>query len=118
MSLLNKLAFWKKEDEFDFDKEFSGEGANSGISPSTPTKDLFAESPSHEPVQESPFASSSSGNLSPSSFQQRQFPESRTGDAELLNSKLDTLRAQLSAIEQRLANIERLLGSEQKQRLW
>ena len=114
MSLLSKLAFWKKEDEFDFDKEFSGEGTASGAS--TPAKDLFAES--HAPAQESAFAPGGGGSLMPASFQQRQGNEVRTADNELLNSKLDTLRAQLSAIEQRLANIERLLGSEQKQRLW
>ena len=114
MSLLNKLAFWKKEDEFDFDKEFSAETSD----PKTPAKDLFAEP--HEPVQESAFSSRAPENLGlPSaSFLQRQSPEARTVDNELINSKLDTIKAQISAIEQRLANIERLLGSEQKQRLW
>ena len=112
MSLLNKLAFWKKEDEFDFDKEFATEASDS----KTPAKDLFSEP--QEPAQESAFSSHAMTGLAPASFQQRQSSDARTVDNELINSKLDTIKAQISAIEQRLVNIERLLGSEQKQRLW
>jgi hypothetical protein len=41
-------------------------------------------------------------------------------DIELINSKLDTLKAILTSMDQRLSNLERNSGNEQqqKQRLW
>jgi len=43
---------------------------------------------------------------------------SRDPDLELINSKLDTLKAMLSALEQRLATLEKSLESNKKERLW
>lgn len=39
-------------------------------------------------------------------------------DMELLNSKLDTIRAMLGSLEQRMANLEKVLGAEQKRMPW
>ncbi len=99
MSFLNKLTFWKKEDEFDFDKELEKETA-----PAEP--DLFAQ-PQQEP------SLPETHPLAP----QALMPQ-KSQDLELLSSKLDTIKAQLSSIEQRLATIERALSVEQKQKLW
>src|SRR3989344_396971 len=39
-------------------------------------------------------------------------------EIELLNSKLETIKAILASMDQRLANIEKAAGIDQKQRLW
>lgn len=39
-------------------------------------------------------------------------------DIELLNSKLDTLKAILNSMDQRIANLEKAAGVEQKKTLW
>ncbi len=39
-------------------------------------------------------------------------------ELELINSKLDTLKAILQSFEQRLANLERAAGVEKRERLW
>ncbi len=101
MSLFEKIAFWKKDDELDFDKEFG--------KAETPQQDLFAQPEANVP--EAP-------PERPTALQANAFAPQRNQDLELINSKLDTIRAQLSAIEQRLTAMERSLGTEQKQKLW
>ena len=131
MSLLGKLKFWKKEDEFDFDElaskeleksAFPAEGAGfdqppAGFEP----KDPFAaeeESPGMpqstppgarpQPWREVP---QRAAPLPPAHFESK--------DMELINSKLDTLKAMLTSLEQRLENLERAGGVQKKeQRLW
>ena len=55
-----------------------------------------------------------------SSFPEQSLNLSR--DLELLNSKLDTVKALLASLDQRLANLERAAGvqpsRQQQQRLW
>jgi len=115
MSFLNKLLFWK-HDELDFDDLTNKE--MQGMQP-----DFMAEkSPFDEHQEETPSAfpssslppRSSPASLAPASFSRGA--ESRGTDLELINSKLDTIKAQLNAIEQRLAGLER--NDEKKQRLW
>ncbi len=47
-------------------------------------------------------------------------PAAQSGqDLELINSKLDTLKAILNSIDQRVANLERVAGADKKERrLW
>lgn len=52
------------------------------------------------------------------SLQPPTFTTSENKDLELINSKLDTLKAILYSMDRRLENIEKTLGSEQKNRLW
>ena len=102
MGIFNKLKFWGKKDEFDFDslaeKETTGSALNSGLG----DKSLFPEEP-------------------PTGLELQQripAPQLHDKDLELINSKLDTIRAMLASIEQRLANVEQSNSPDKKQRLW
>ena len=99
MGILNKILFWKKDEELDFDniaeKESSAEHYPSSQDPLE--KPLFPQE----------------DNLSPTRL------PTPNRDMELISSKLDTLKAMLASIEQRLNNIEQAMSSsEKKQRLW
>lgn len=121
MGFLNKLMFWKKNDEFDFD------GAAQEFEKKAP-KDQFGFNQADPFGEEkSPFTESTAplGRELPPSAQQtatRQMMGSPTGgmdrDLELISSKLDTLKAMLTSLEQRMANLERAAGVEQKRNLW
>ena len=121
MSFLGKVKFWKKEDEFDFDKlaeqeiqkgpDETGLGPIPGFEEKTaaeepPVEGLFT-SKSASPSPYKPGAGLSTGSA-----------RDRDRDLELLNSKLDTIKALLISMDQRLANLEKYSGVEQKQRLW
>ncbi len=130
MGVLNKMKFWKK-DELDFDKIAQQEFDKSPFPPEPgldhpsgmETKDPFMS-------ESEPFSSSSQPILPSTKAQPWQEatssyrappPPSHSGnlDLELINSKLDTIKAMLTSVEQRLANLERAAGVEQKQqRLW
>ncbi|MEK6938189.1 MAG: hypothetical protein AABX04_04050 [Nanoarchaeota archaeon] len=118
MSLFSKLAFWKKEDEFNFDQvaerdmnkpdPFSqGFEQNPEESAFPPEQSTFDQpqtpSPGASPQQ---YAQASRTALYPGSSKPSIGP-SGDRDLDLINSKLDTIRAMLSAIEQRLDKIER-----------
>lgn len=72
--------------------------------------------------EEKPSFHSYSSNLEEHSlkppFPSSTKPSLSSRDFELLNSKLDTLKAILNNIEQRLANLEQAAGIEKKNRLW
>ena len=125
MSLFSKLKFWHKEDDLDFDSladkemgkmppsDFGTDHASSG----TDEKSFFppepeAESLSSPRFQSSPSPSRTAGStFTPSSGSNR--------DLELINSKLDTLKAILNSMDQRLTHLEQTSGVEKKnQRLW
>jgi len=151
MGLLDKLMFWKKEDEFGLDnlgtKEFNKDFNVGGLTDDP----LKSSSPSPFGAEKSPFSSEgdigsspqlgntpfptttqnmpgtrSSGNSSNNFNQSAQpwqssspQPTNSSKDLELINSKLDTLRAMLQSIDQRLNEMERTTaGDKQKQRLW
>lgn len=109
MSAFGKLKFWKKEDEFDFDQNPLPEpaGEEPGKSSQWPLdeKSPFPEEPAL-PLGKTSASSYTSPN------------RGRDPDLELINSKLDTLKAMLSALEQRLATLEKSLESNKKERLW
>jgi len=126
--------FWKKEDDFDFDRMTQQEmGKSSGFG-----QDPLSQNSGFSD-EKSPFASDPLGGSLGGKSQFDQAPVSRpdqpasmeswkqqynTGgsskDIELINSKLDTLKAILTSMDQRLSNLERNSGNEQqqKQRLW
>lgn len=122
MSLLGKLKFWHKEDDLDFDSladkemgkmptDFGTDHASSG----TEEKSFFPQEPEAEPLSSPSFQPSPSRSSS-SSFTS---PQSANRDLELINSKLDTLKAILNSMDQRLAHVEQTSGVEKKnQRLW
>ncbi|MCK5283005.1 MAG: hypothetical protein KAK00_06355 [Nanoarchaeota archaeon] len=134
MGFLNKLAFWKKEDDLGIDKGFNSDmkgmdfGAPNDFGSSN---DLSLSSSKGMPdvsnfrgvgdVQEQqqmnqtlaqPFSSSPSPAFnSPQNFQQ---PKS-TNDLELISAKLDAIKATMDAINQRIANLERAAYPEENQ---
>ena len=134
MGILNKILFWRHDDEFDFDSladkdlgkaplhddplgldqkpegleeassfdEIGRQGDFSETRPAYPSS-----SPSRP--QASPFAARQPAAV-PASMHDR--------DLELISSKLDTVKAILSSMDQRISNLERAAGVERKERLW
>ena len=124
--MFEKLKFWKKDD-IDFDvlaqqsmKEPMGNPDFGAHDPLFPEENISSPSlPSS--TQSMPISSGGYNPRSSSpSYPQRQIePISGNQDLELINSKLDTIRAMLNNLDQRLANIERSSFPQQsKQRLW
>ena len=120
MGLLGKLKFWKKEDDFDFDaladKEMGkipprdmGLDQNNSL----PEKSHFDEELEAEPPFLSPRMQAPSRGTN--TFTQ---PAGANRDLELINSKLDTLKAILNSMDQRIAHLEQMTGVEKKQKLW
>ncbi len=125
MGLFGKLAFWKKED-LDFDK-LAQKDLDLGMGKGgMPIQDDF------DPEEKSPFGDKSTDfEHSSSSFTPRtpaanpmyqtQTASAKTTDRdlELISSKLDTIKAILSSMDQRIANLERATGVDKnKERLW
>ena len=120
MGILNKLAFWKKHDDLNFDdlaaKELGTTPQNDlGLQENPATLGLNEKSPFQEQAAETqPLPT----HLQESPFPQKQ-PVQGSRDMELISSKLDTIKAILQSMEQRIAKIEQAAGIEQqKQRLW
>ncbi|MBI4152142.1 hypothetical protein HY495_00390 [Candidatus Woesearchaeota archaeon] len=125
MGLFDKL-FHKKDSDLDFDaiaqKELGNNFPEQQDILNTPPPGFEDEkSPLDMPRSPSPArfpGAASSRPFSP------PFPEQSPNlsrDLELLNSKLDTIKALLASLDQRLANLERAAGvqpSRQQQRLW
>ena len=123
MSLKDKLMFWKKNDDFDFDR-ISDDPLNSNLSEqknkdilgssSNPTTDPFAQvqdqanlnsPPSYNPNNHSPNQLSNSTTTNSNSISRREI--------ELLNSKLDTIKSLLASLDQRLGVIEQVSRTQQ-----
>jgi len=115
MSVFGKLAFWKKEDDFNFDQAASqdmnqpdpfAQSFEQSEFPSEP--DTETSTPRSSPQQ---YSQASRSSLYPGSAAQPSFqaPQMNSGnrDLELINSKLDTIRAMLSSIDQRLERLEK-----------
>jgi hypothetical protein len=108
MAVLSKLKFWGKKDEFDVDdlaeREARGKHEDLALTPK-----LGLEEKSLFPDDHTPDL-----NLQP-----RMAPSPlHEKDLELISSKLDTIKAMLVSIEQRLSQVEQAVGMEKKQRLW
>jgi hypothetical protein len=142
MGILNKIMFWKKDD-FDFEdfakKDMNpdlGAGANPMGKPSSFGSDVKQDSfGMKEPdlgmsrsIDESSYSKPQQTPQMPGFGGQNQQATNNSGassnkDLELINSKLDTIKAILGSLDQRLANIERSNGSvnkqnNQRQKLW
>ena len=120
MGIFSKLKFWKKEDEFDFDalasKEMAKDFPSMEQQPSTPP--IGEKSPFEELDRRSdPFASQTE-SIAPSLAPQSTQQPGNKRDMELMNSKLDTIKALLQSLDQRLANLEKGSGSQDRKRLW
>ena len=133
MGFLNKLLFWKhEEDDFNFDdiaKKNSSQQQNQ--QPGFPQDDLgipdtLASKP-EESFSSNPLdATTKSDNLSlstpsgynnQSSSQQNNFTRK---DIELINSKLDTIKALIGSLDQRMYNLEKVTDKKEKPKneLW
>jgi len=130
MGIFSKLAFWKRKDDFDFD-----ELANRELGKSAPVQDKLGLNRNPDalneqplfPEEEHPFSAPPSypqfGQPSTSQNNQSQYSQAASNlsnrDLDLINSKLDTLKALLNSLDQRLANLERVnSGNQQKRDLW
>ncbi len=118
----------KKDEELDFDAIAQKE---LGTMPEQP--DLLNTSPSGMEEEKSIFDTTPEEPM-PARFpgatpaarptnrgMSQETPQMMNRDLELINSKLDTIKALLTSMEQRIANVERSTGSQtpqQRQRLW
>ena len=124
MGILNKLLFWRHDDELDFDK-LADEQLKTGIKedPFGLNQDIEERSPFPEEltkpvtVRGSPYKQTT---FQPPPAALSQPAEDITKDLELISSKLDTIKVMLSSLDQRTANLERAAGvqQQQRQRLW
>jgi hypothetical protein len=139
MGMFDKLKFWKHEDEFDFNSSVNSHmGSTPGLGDTgMPQQDDLGLG------EKSPFEPNAPGAMSgtdpfdanmppPSNNFDTPHPSSNTAynkqqpqtsgtnrDIELLSSKLDTIKALLSSLDQRMAHLERAAGTGKKQeRLW
>jgi len=125
MSVFDKLKFWKKEDELDFDALVSKEMSKTPEPFGEPTTERQQKSYTEKygtlgREEQSPFEEpfTPSTPEAPSFQSRREAPMDRDRELELINSKLDTIRAILSSMEQRMANLERNSPEQKQQRLW
>jgi len=123
MGILNKLMFWKHDDDLDFDK-IANESLKTGIKddPLGLNQDFEERSPFPEQqdlkpsLQGSPYKQTA--YRSQPAFSQPV--ENMEKELELISSKLDTIKAMLSSLDQRTANLERAAGvqPQRRERLW
>ncbi|MBI1968516.1 hypothetical protein HYS49_01260 [Candidatus Woesearchaeota archaeon] len=113
MAFFDKFKFWKKEDEFDkmAEKELRVESTFARDDLGLREKSPFGEEPSAFGAPETAVSPS----LAPA-------PRAGSGEhdreLELINSKLDTIKALMASLDQRLASLERSLSKEEKPKLW
>jgi hypothetical protein len=130
MSLFDKLKFWKKEEEFNFNEPSKPDltssetlGHDFGAHPLAPDSEPldFSEPSALDTPTENPTSPTSMKSFSSAASRTAAPTAASTSmggrDLELLNAKLDNIRLVLNSIEQRLANLE---SGEKKppQRLW
>ncbi len=122
MGIFNKLLFWKKHDEdLDFEslaqqdmkapplhEDFDMDDQSLGLE----EKSQFSEE--HNPSTLKGWQPASAAPRPVTSAPGLEYER----DVELISSKLDTIKAMLSSLEQRMSNVEQAVGIEKKQRLW
>jgi hypothetical protein len=131
MSVLDKLMFWKKEDDFDIDFDKSVDKEMQKSDDLFKTDDLGLDQKPAGLDEKSPFDQPATEETKsqpweqpkqePTAVQQlqQQTPGSSTRELELLSSKLDTIKAILNSMDQRIANIESSTGTAKKEdKLW
>ena len=123
MGILNKLLFWRRDDEFDFDT-LADQHAKTELK-----DDPFGlnQPPEHD-LEPPAFTQQSATKAQGSPYKQTNFQPTTLSspnknvekDLELISSKLDTIKAMLSSLDQRTANLERAAGVQQqrRERLW
>ena len=128
MGFMDRIAFWKKKDEFgdiglgDKGPDLGAGSAASdlGLGPSPGSMespaDLNLGLPTQQPPQQQPSFQQPQPSLQPQ-FQQPSQQQGFTAekDFEIISSKLDALRAALDSINQRLANLEAIAKGEEEQ---
>jgi len=123
MGLFGKLAFWKKDD-LDFDRLAQKDldlGMGKGGAPIQDDLGLEEKSPFGDKSTDFEQPSSPFTPRTPAASPLYQTQTARTPDRdlELISSKLDTVKAILTSMDQRIANLERAAGVEKnKERLW
>jgi hypothetical protein len=129
MGILDKLMFWKKKDEFSSDignfgaDPSMGQAPNLGMNVPEYGQDLGLPNQGYNEPQFGQQLPASQFGQAPSMFQGYQQPAKPAFDVnkdmEVISAKLDSLRAYLDSINQRLANIERIaMNEEEKKRGW
>jgi hypothetical protein len=131
MGILNKLMFWKKEPEYDFEAMANKEMSRKDKSQQSEEERMFKpdnlglnrKMPGTE--ERSPFEDLDRQSMRrgpeptlPSSGYGTYQQQGSGRDIELINSKLDTIKAVLVNVEQRMANLEREISGERKNKLW
>lgn len=133
MGVLDKLAFWKKSDELALGRnmdlgidqhsfpKYDNLGLDDkplGLEETSPFDDQSAHPLPPHVQQVMGRGSFTPHSLSPS-VSTGSLPTITEKDLELINSKLDTLKAVLLSIEQRIANLERAVNVEKnREKLW
>lgn len=129
MAFFSKLAFWKKKDD-----DLGGLGDLGELPPfpddtnlglpgfGTPKPANYPPEPGYgygQPVQERPLPRAP---ITPQQYQEitpapqyGQYGYQQNKDIEVVSAKLDSIRATLDSINQRLANIERMAYREEEQ---
>lgn len=135
MGIFNKLAFWKKDDDLDFDKMADhslgdlGQPTDDGLATDGLNTDPFGKNPT---MQSSSFPSSTPSvapepemPAAPEPMTQSKVPNQNyplpNRELELISSKLDTIKAILTSLDQRTANLEKVAGVEKQKeehKLW
>lgn len=133
MSILDKIMFWKKKDEFAgiglgdkenlaFGDQFGQPGAPGanppGLGP-TPGMDQGAMDPGPSPAVQTPPGPSMPSFSQPQYQQPPSYgnpqQEVESKNLEIISSKLDAIRASIESLNQRLANLEAIAKGEEEQ---
>ncbi|MEA3515297.1 MAG: hypothetical protein U9R34_07490 [Nanoarchaeota archaeon] len=134
--MFDKLKFWKNEEkEFDFGESGLGEqgvpefGKDErgfgkehespafGLEPGLAPEQSFTEEPAIPPAYNQP----APVNEAPAAFQQQGeniSPDMLSKDLQLISSKLDTIKAQIEHMNQRIINIEKKAYEEEQKEGW
>jgi len=123
-----RLAFWKKEDRLDLDKDLKGplsgkdmagtwgkspfEGGYGGFnSSSNPNMDMY---PSNSPELDSNYSQPGALNTLRQEVSSKNEVETLSKNIEIISSKMDALKAMMESLSQRIANIEKIAQAEQE----
>lgn len=132
MGFMDRIAFWKKKDEFGdigLGEQSPGLGSYSaasdlGLGPSpggmeggSADFNLGLPSQPQQPSPQQPSFQQPQPSFKPQFQQQPVYQQQGTAekDFEIISSKLDALRAALDSINQRLANLEAIARGEEEQ---
>lgn len=105
MGILDKVKFWKKDTALKDETAMPPMGEERGM-PATP--DFGAPRPYPAPPPSQPSYPSPTPAQQPRAFQERF----SSRDMEMINAKLDAIKANLESINQRIANLERIAYGE------